>query len=100
MGDSRSETVPERSPQRIVCAAIRHSNGSIICGPRHFDALMRSQIFARKQGEEWRGAEQGFVNQFGEFLTREQAYEIADTNGQHLHGEGYDGRLLFSEDLY
>lgn len=98
MSDMTKETVPKRSPQRVVCAALRHEEGAIICGPRHFDDTMRAQISA--QGGDWRRADQGFVDQFGKFLTREEAYEIAVKNGQHRHGEGADGRMLYSEDLY
>lgn len=78
---------PTRPPQRIVCAALRHANGSIICGPRHFDQIMHAQAMARPT-EDWRRADQGFVDQFGGFLTREEAYEIAEKNGQHRHGSG------------
>lgn len=91
-----SEIVSEHSPQLVVCAAIRHSNGSIICGPRHFDQTMRAVICERS--EDWRRAEQGFVDQFGTFLTREEACKIAWARGQIDHT--HTGGLLFSEDLY
>ena len=47
--------------------------------------------------------EQGFVNQFGEFLTREEAWEIADAQGkvdiERNGGENTRG-TLYSEGLY
>jgi len=48
---------------------------------------------------DWRGAEQGFVDQFGTFLAREQAFEIAEARGQIRERTGA-GRVLYSEDLY
>jgi hypothetical protein len=83
---------------RVVCAALRHEEGAIICGPRHFDATMMAQISA--QGGDWRRAEQGFVDQFGRFLTRDEAWDIAKARDQLLPNR--DGILgtLYSEDLY
>ena len=47
--------------------------------------------------------EQGFINQFGEFLTREQAMIDAKASGQPLdmeRGCGGDEHTLYSEGLY
>lgn len=84
--------------QFIVCAAIRNSNGGIICGPRHFDEIMRMQIDASTYY--WKHAEQGFVDQRGQFLTREQAHVIAKEAGQIIRRVGGDDGKLFSENLY
>lgn len=86
---------------RIVCAAIRVDN-EIICGARHFDQVMYTKI-DRKDEEhrlKWRKAEQGFIDQFGNFLTREEAYIIAERNNQIINFIGYKGNKLFSEHLY
>jgi hypothetical protein len=83
----------------IVCAAIKKGE-RIICGPRHYDSIMRQQIQASEGREFWLGAEQGFVNQFGEFLSREEAWFISHQNGQYKRNyQCHQGRL-FSEDLY
>lgn len=84
--------------QRIVCAAIRNGNGDIICGPRHFDAIMRRQI--ETSGADWRLAEQGFVDQRGDFLTREQALIVACGAAQIVRRVGGDHGVLYSENLY
>lgn len=86
-------------PQRIVCAAIRHPNGSVICGPRHFDMLMRIQVKESPHGG-WGHAEQGFVDQCGVFLNRKQALGVAEEAGQIIRRCGGDDTELFSENLY
>lgn len=90
-----------RPPQRVVCAAARNAHGDIVCAPRHYDATMRAQMDAAP--ERWpRGGhpEQGFVDQFGTFLTREEAWVIAEREGQIHRRCGGDGAELFSENLY
>jgi len=93
---------------RIVCAAIRHqATGTVLCGVRHYDnAFMRPMIralcgtveAAREQG--WYGCEDGFVTNTYEFVTREQAYVIAEAAGQ-LRSHNPDwGKRLYSESLY
>ena len=47
-----------------------------------------------------RGHEQVFVDQFGAFLTRKEALEIAKENGQIIRDLGYDPGELYSEHLY
>lgn len=88
-----------RLDRRVVCAALRNSRGEIICGPRHFDATMHQQI-RNHASTDWKGAEQGFVDQRGEWLTREEALHVALANGQILRRCGGDDHQLFSENLY
>jgi hypothetical protein len=84
--------------QRVVCAAIRDAAGKIICGPRHFDLIMnRTLLSFMDYVTPW---EQGFVDQFGNFLTREQAWIVAERNGQIIRRVGGDGVKLYSENLY
>lgn len=84
---------------RVVCAALRHNSGEILCGPRHFDGIMQARIAFDPFGH-WRAAEQGFVDQRGNFLTREQAYLVAKAAGQIIRRCGGDEGTLFSENLY
>ena len=82
----------------VVCAANRHlDTGRIICGARHWDAIMRSQVLPG-ESRRW---EQGFINQFGEFLTRKEAWVIAAKNKQ-IRRFCYAGQTgtLYSENLY
>ena len=95
--------------QFIVCAAIRR-DGLIIPGVRHFDPLMRDILKALGTG--YTNWEHGFVDNQGVFLTREEAWVIADLGGQIRRPTGWedgstsrkanvgDAGLLFSENLY
>lgn len=88
--------------QRIVCAALRNKDGYIICSPRHFDSLAHQQIQLFEKGA-WAGAEQGFVDQHQNFLTRTEAWKIAEAQGQILRrcgGDTAEGGTLYSENLY
>ncbi len=84
--------------RRIVCAATRLPSGLILCGARHCDSLMRRQM--QHARETYNPTEEGFVDQFGEFLTREAAWEVASMAGQIIRlVDGIQGRL-WSENLY
>ncbi len=102
-GHMCAERMVRALSQRVVCAANRDRFGTLVIGPRHFDPTMRNQIDHRvATGDDpawWRTSEQGFINQWGEFLTRAEAAKIALANGQvkelrYLKGE------LDSSDLY
>lgn len=90
----------------IVCAAIK-KDGHIIAGPRHYDKIMQMQIkkltshlpkeAARKV---WLGAEQGFIDQFGKFYTRQEAWVVAENNEQIKNNLAVKSGMLFSENLY
>ena len=103
-----------RNYPKVVCAAIRATNGDIIAGPRHYDEFMIKQIkkdrpmefiihrfrFLRLLGfrKKWPDAEQGFIDANGNFLSREEAYIIAKDKKQIK--ESLLPGLLHSEDLY
>lgn len=88
----------------VVAAAIQDGDGTIVLGPRHFDLTMGRTLHLI--GRQMALAEQGFVDQYGEFMTREKAWEAAWINGQirrRVSGDGgsKDGKgKLFSENLY
>ncbi len=94
---------PEYSAPRVVCAALREQGGEIILGPRHFDTTMRNQIAHSHIPDirYWGSADSGFIDQFGRFLNREEAWEIAVAAGQIFRecGPG-GGGSLYSEHLY
>jgi hypothetical protein len=101
LNDYDYEPAPKPQPrpiQWVVCAANRHKDGRIVAGARHYDGIMRAQIGA--DYESWKGCEQGFIDQFGQFLTREQALVIARANGQIRRRCGGDEHQLYSENLY
>jgi hypothetical protein len=86
---------------RIVCAANRYSNGRIILGVRHFDALMIMQLEA-DLAVPWRSLtpEQGFICNRRQFHTRKEAWAIASNAGQIIRRCDGDDHKLFSENLY
>lgn len=92
----------EAKQQVIVCAAMRNKHGSVICSPRHWDSAARDAAWAQTScpHSTWEKAEQGFVDQYGTFLTREEAWSIAEKAGQIVRRCGGDGVKLFSENLY
>lgn len=93
----------DKAEQRVVCAANRNrATGLIICGARHFDQIMHRQMEARppEERDDWRRSEQGFIDQFGTFLTREEAHKICTERGQFFRRFGGDEKELYSENLY
>jgi hypothetical protein len=90
------------TPRRIVCAANKHrETGRIITGARHYDKIMREQINASEGIKAWQGkCDQGFIDQFGDFLTRAEARVIAVERGQIFRRCGGDEEELYSENLY
>lgn len=90
--------------RRIVCAAIQLPDlVTPIIGPRHYDDTMHDTIMLEPPEliEAWRHeAEQGFIDQHGVFLTREEAWVVAEAAGQIIRRVGGDGQRLYSENLY
>ena len=86
--------------QRVVCAAIMDQNGLIICSPRHYDHRCHKTIAAMPAFVNDGNVIQGFVDQWGNFLDREEAKIVAERVGQPLIETSYKGRKLFSENLY
>lgn len=86
----------------IVCAANELKNGIVVLGVRHYDQLMMRQLHAMEMLEMGRTGEQGFVDNKGEFLTREEALVVATEAGQinTRREKGWPEHMLFSEDLY
>jgi hypothetical protein len=98
----------------IVCAAIRHrESGLVVCGARHGDCIasaIRYGLDVPIDRDIW---ECGFTDRDGNFLTRGEAWKVADAAGQIRRPTGlekhYDDQrepnvgdegLLASENLY
>jgi hypothetical protein len=85
----------------VVCAANKYDD-FIFTGVRHFFPVMRRNMHGhdihdlRKQY----GEVQGFIDQYGVFMTREEAWIVAEAAGQIRYRVGGDGERLFSENLY
>lgn len=103
-----------KSPRIVVCAAIKHKQkGFLICGPRHGDCLNTANRHGLEKdfgSETWQC---GFVDQNFEFMSREEAWKVADAAGQIRRPLGWeknydsirpagigDEGMLFSENLY
>jgi hypothetical protein len=83
----------------IKQAAIRHG-GRIFTGHRHADIFQANAVF--RNGvivSSIANGEQGFVDDLGQFHSRESAARIALETGQ-ITALKYSSTKLFSEDLY
>jgi hypothetical protein len=94
----------EKPTPVVVCAACKY-NDLILCSARHWDKVMNIQLRQIRMINEKVKAHhfiEGFINQFGEFLTREDAYIVAENAGQKIDLDGCGGMpgTLFSEGLY
>lgn len=98
----------ERGMPRIVCAANKLRDGRVVVGVRHWDDHMRRQLedYMSRMGKTCdvpliHGEVQGFIDQFGAFYDRREAWLLAEKNGQIIwQGPGCDGPQLYSENLY
>lgn len=90
----------QRGVRRVVCAAVLYEDGTLLVGPRHYDSTMLAQYKRYGIGMTEDQAVQGFVDQWGAFMTREEAHKMASEQGQIRHRCGGDNGRLFSENLY
>ena len=87
--------------RRIVCAANKFPDGTMILGVRHWDPIMREQARRIGYSEKSNGVcEQGFLDNHQSFVTREEAWVIANEAGQIIRRCGGDEGCLYSENLY
>ncbi len=98
----------EKKP-KIICAATKvdyfteekNLRSVIICSPRHWDIVAREQFKVMNISQSRVKSEtQGFVDQYGDFYTREEAWVVAEKNKQIVRRVGGDHEKLFSENLY
>lgn len=90
----------ELSPPRIVCAANRFPDGTVVASARHHDRVMNLAIIALDAKGK---SEQGFIDQHGQWYNRQEAWHIAVANGQIVKtvgGNESKGGTLYSENLY
>lgn len=84
----------------IVCAAVKYPDGSMLVGPRHFDATMLRQY--RSLGLKFEESDSvcGFLDQDSVFLNRQDALVVANAANQIRYRTSGDETILFSENLY
>ena len=87
----------------IVCAAMRDTKtGKVICSVRHWDELSRQRFNSQEEAMDF-DDEQGFVDNKYQFLTRTEAWQVAEAAGQikrRCGGDTANGGTLYSENLY
>lgn len=93
----------------IVCAAnrfkLKDGGELVIPGTRHYSkdmALVLDQMRDKVVSEQVYGDDQGFLDQWGNYLTRKEALIVATHAGQinTRRQKGGPADTLFSEDLY
>jgi hypothetical protein len=88
---------------RVTRVAIKTADGVFsLPRPNRHHHILR---FLFSQGpRDYNSEVEGFTDEYGNFLTRREAYEIAAKNGQIDRSwhppNSYDGDKLFSEDLW
>jgi hypothetical protein len=83
----------------IIASAVKLPDGQIFTGKRHADAYKLAQDLL-KSGKSLCG-EDGFLTSNLVFLDRKAAYKYAKKTGQFNRCDtGYQGKDLFSEDLW
>jgi histidinol phosphatase-like PHP family hydrolase len=87
---------------RVVCAAIRAADGELLIGIRHYSADMHNQMSKRSDGDKFYhrgGRNQGFVDQFGVYMDRREAFDVAMKAGQIINMNACTHEL-YSEGIY
>lgn len=100
--------------RKVVCAAnkvyheVFEDGWLIIPANRHHSPLMNKLYDAldcsRRTGSiklDLQKTEQGFIDQWGDFMTREEAYKVAKLAGQYIDPDrNCSDTILYSEGLY
>jgi len=60
----------------VICAAVRASDGKVVSGHRHNDAIRALQAMDGYEGERPNGEDQGFVTLTNRFVNRREAYRL------------------------
>ena len=97
---AKNNFTPE--PRWVVSAAVKTECGKVISGARHGNCYWQIRELGLKATHAVKN--QGFIDQFNIFMSRQEAHEVAKANDQ-LIPDRRDGRInesgtLFSEDLY
>ncbi len=96
-----------RPQRRVVCAANKYDCDyggidMIFIGVRHFCPIMRKNMEPHKDFIKRESEVQGFIDQFGVFMDRKEALQVAREAGQLniARIKTWPDNELFSEDLY
>jgi len=97
----------------ILCAAIWYKDcplglygpknidrGIVLCGHRHPGIIHQHVTLLGKSAFQMGDNEQGFLTSTNRFVSREEAFDIAESANQLNDRTRGTSRTLFSEDLY
>ncbi|WES09935.1 hypothetical protein [Salmonella phage SWJM-01] len=95
---------PTKFDRRVVAAANKYGD-VIVVSARHHDKLMNTQLKRLKEAgiiETTHTREQGFIDNYGQWMSREEAAVVAREAGQtnQVRLKNTPFKELFSEDLY
>jgi hypothetical protein len=83
----------------VICAAVQCTDGTIIRGHRHADAIRTARIMGKKPCTH--PCDQGFITSRNHFVGRREGLTLQQRAGiASVARGGYRGDQLFSEDLY
>ncbi len=97
-----TEPTVDRTQRKVICAAILYGD-FLVCGARHYDTPMHSVLgkIPFHIIDQHEDPQQGFIDQWGKFMSRHEAFEVATAAGQIIQKTGNpNGKELYSEDLY
>ena len=93
----------------IICSAVKYK-GYPICGRRHSDCYKIIEKLTNRKLEDIKeflpnsNLDNGFMTSTGRYITRSEAWDIAEQNNQISIGyeasKSEDGSILISENLY
>ena len=96
--------MPQERSEVIVCAVIKFELNGIgdIVVPmvRHYSPDGHRIIAEIEHKNVIEEKEQGFITNYGRFVDRKEALQIAKQNNQIKYGIGYEPEELYSEMLY
>lgn len=91
--------VSREKKEIVICAAVRASNGKVVHGHRHADAVRTLQGMPGYEDERPYGDDQGFITSEDRYVTRSEGLKIQLEAGIESANSGYIEEL-YSEDLY
>lgn len=106
-----NDTIYEVQRRVVTAANVFHlldGRDIVVPAARHFSPAMsmvanlleESGMMDRKGRIGYRHEDQGFIDQFDRYLTREEAYIVADAYGRILKDRNGDDKELYSEGLH
>lgn len=83
--------------RQVVCAANRYNGELIVLGVRHHCPIMNRTLDLL--GIDGFTKEQGFVDQWGNYMDRKEALEVLKANGRFIRDDDFSDEL-YTENCY